>query len=475
MSDELPSGTVIAERYRIDDLLGEGGMGKVYSAEHVRIRKRVAIKVLHPEMSTMPEYVARFEREAVAAATISHPNVAAALDFGRLDDGSFYIVLEYVAGTDLRSILKSGPLPKERALRIIRQTIAAVGAAHAAGIVHRDLKPENIMVADLGGVPDSVKVLDFGIAKVDSIGIGQSSGAGGSSPEPLTKLGTVFGTPDYMSPEQAVGQTVDARADLYAIGVIFRELLTGKRLFQGGAVTLMRAHVLDAVPPMPPSVSRSIGPRLEAVIDRLLQKNPDARYASAAELLAALDEPETEDALDRSPPATTAATLRASQIAKVEGPPPSLRRSRASGAAAEPTPRASGQAAPRSSWDDEELRLPLKGRRSSGIWVVAILAIGGAGLYYFGFKPTTLEKSLLQDVPQASAALSAAESAIGSAWTDLRPPDADGALPDAPAAPSTSVSPPPTPAPRPASSRPATRPTVVPPHKPSKTPSSPGR
>jgi serine/threonine-protein kinase len=164
----LTPGTIIAERYRIDSLLGEGGMGKVYAARHVHIQTQVAIKVLHQEMSTTPEYVARFEREAVAAAKIAHPNVAAATDFGRLPNRSFYLVLEYVAGADLRTITNGGPLSKERAVRIVRQIALAAGAAHAVGIIHRDLKPENVMVVDRDGDPDFVKVLDFGIAKFDA-------------------------------------------------------------------------------------------------------------------------------------------------------------------------------------------------------------------------------------------------------------------------------------------------------------------
>src|SRR5580704_535990 len=193
----LEPGTVIAERYRVDSLLGEGGMGKVYAAEHVHMRKQVAIKVLHPEMSTTPEVVARFEREAVAAGKIAHPNVAAATDFGRLEDRSFFLVLEYVAGVDLRAVLRRGQVAPESAVHILRQITSAVGAAHAAGIVHRDLKPENIMLVDRDGDPDFVKVLDFGIAKIDAIGMNEgpsrSSASGPSSEQPLTKLGAVFG------------------------------------------------------------------------------------------------------------------------------------------------------------------------------------------------------------------------------------------------------------------------------------------
>src|SRR5258707_8517610 len=159
-------GTLLADRYRIDALVGEGGMGKVYSAEHVLMRKRLAIKVLHRELTTMAEVVARFEREAMAAANIDHPNVAAATDFGKLADGAVFLVLEYVQGKSLRDEIAGGPIAPERALHIARQIASGLGSAHALDIVHRDLKPEHVMLVEKGGDPDFVKVLDFGIAKV---------------------------------------------------------------------------------------------------------------------------------------------------------------------------------------------------------------------------------------------------------------------------------------------------------------------
>jgi serine/threonine protein kinase len=313
----IEPGTVIADRYRIEALLGEGGMGKVYRAEHVHMRKLVAVKVLHNDVTTTPEVVARFEREAVAAGNISHPHVASATDFGQLEDGSFFLVLELVPGSDLRTVVKEGPVPAERAVRIVRQIVAAVGAAHAAGIVHRDLKPENIMLVE-GKNDDFVKVLDFGIAKLDSVGMVDPDGktqAPTTGPQPLTRLGAVFGTPDYMSPEQALGQPIDARADLYSIGVILYELLSGERPFRGGAVSLMRKHVLQDAPPLPPSVAEVRDPRLQAIITKLLQKSPNERYADAAELGVALDElstvaPGGSDASSAlSPPPRTRSTV----------------------------------------------------------------------------------------------------------------------------------------------------------------------
>src|SRR5690606_23745277 len=159
-------GRILAERYRVTRLLGSGGMGAVYRAEHVHMRKAVALKVLHREMTAMPEVVARFEREAVAAARIEHPNVAAALDFGQLEDGAFYLVLEYIEGRSLSAALDAeGPFAPLRAVHITRQVAEALAAAHDAGVVHRDLKPDNIMLVERDGDPDFAKVLDFGIAK----------------------------------------------------------------------------------------------------------------------------------------------------------------------------------------------------------------------------------------------------------------------------------------------------------------------
>src|SRR5580692_9418288 len=183
-------GQVLSGRYRINRLLGEGGMGAVYEAEHMHMRKRMAVKVLHQEMSHLPEVVARFEREAMAAAHIDHPNVAAATDFGKLEDGSFFLVLEYVEGRSLREAIAEGRLELGRALSIARQMASALGRAHSIGIVHRDLKPENIMLVARDGEADFVKVLDFGIAKVPVGELGTQPAAPGQA---LTQLGMVYG------------------------------------------------------------------------------------------------------------------------------------------------------------------------------------------------------------------------------------------------------------------------------------------
>jgi serine/threonine-protein kinase len=284
-------GRIISGRYRIDELIGEGGMGAVYRAEHVHMRKRLAIKVLHPAMLGMSEIVERFEREAIAGAHIEHPNVAAATDFGKLDDGSHFLVLELLEGEDLRSVIGRGPIAADRALRITRQIALALRAAHQLGVVHRDLKPENVMLQRREREPDFVKVLDFGIAKVPVASLGGDS-VGGASTKALTKLGMVYGTPEYMAPEQALGEEIDGRADLYALGVILYEMLTGRRPFEADGRSALLAQVMAK--PVPPMSERAPGvvvpAALEAVAVRLLDKSAQGRYQDAVEVVDALDQ-----------------------------------------------------------------------------------------------------------------------------------------------------------------------------------------
>ncbi|HEX6765552.1 MAG TPA: serine/threonine-protein kinase, partial [Polyangiaceae bacterium] len=271
-------GTVLAGRYRVTKALGAGGMGVVYRAEHVHMKKAVAVKILHKHMTAMSEVVARFEREAVAAGRIEHPNVAGATDFGRLDDGSFYLALEYIEGKSLSSLLDAGRgLPVVRALAITRQIADGLAAAHAVGIIHRDLKPENVMLVERDGTSDWVKVLDFGIAKVP---VEETEG------QKLTQIGTIFGTPQYMSPEQGQGHAVDARADLYALGVMLYEMLSGKLpFFADDLVVLITRHITEAPPPL----SDAIHPEVRKLVSELLEKNPEDRIQSASELVDRID------------------------------------------------------------------------------------------------------------------------------------------------------------------------------------------
>jgi serine/threonine-protein kinase len=276
-------GTIVAERYRLLERLGAGGMGAVYRGEHVTLKKRVAVKFLHRELGSNKELVSRFEREAVAAANLEHPNVVAATDFARLPDGTFFLVMEFVDGRSLRKLLEeSGRLPPGRAFHILRQIAAALGRAHALGIVHRDLKPENVVVADREGERDFVKVIDFGIARVS----GSAFGAGGTA---LTQLGTIFGTPEYMAPEQAMGQPVDARADQYALGIMAFELFTGRRPFHAeDAIDLLRMHV-GAPMPAATSFAPDLPPALDAVLLRMGAKRPAERFDSVASAMAAME------------------------------------------------------------------------------------------------------------------------------------------------------------------------------------------
>jgi serine/threonine protein kinase len=282
----LSVGDVVAERYRIDAVLGEGGMGIVYRAEHLHLRKPHALKVLLPEWSAMPEVVARFEREAIAAGNIQSPHVAAATDFGCLPGGSFFLVMEYVDGRTLRSVLEAGALEPARALHVLKGIASALRAAHALGIVHRDMKPENIMLVKRDGDADFVKVLDFGIAKVDGLGRGGQAGTANV----LTRVGSVIGTPDYMSPEQALGQPVDARSDLYSVGVILFEMLAGHCPYVGGPVTVLGQHVTADIPELPADVAAGVDPRIRGVVRRLLAKAPENRFADMTELMSVLDE-----------------------------------------------------------------------------------------------------------------------------------------------------------------------------------------
>jgi serine/threonine-protein kinase len=279
-------GSTISDRYLIQRLLGEGGMGAVYQAEHTLMRKRMAIKVLHPEMTRLPEVVARFEREAMAAAHIDHPHVVTATDFGKLEDGSFFLALEFVEGSSLRDVVAGGRLELGRALHIARQIASALHRAHALKIVHRDLKPENVMLVERDGDPDFVKVLDFGIAKVQMGELGTND-RDGPEQSILTQAGMIYGTPEYMAPEQALGQPVDARADLYALGVMTYEMLTGRRPFEAESkVALLGMQVTAPVPPMASkSADANVPSDVEALVSRLLTKEATDRVADAREVI----------------------------------------------------------------------------------------------------------------------------------------------------------------------------------------------
>ena len=290
LEDELSSlvGKLISDRYVVHGLIGHGGMGAVYRGEQVHLRKRVAIKVLRPDMGRMAEIAVRFEREAIAGAHVNHPNVVAATDFGKLEDGSQFLILEFVEGTPLKDLIEAGPMPLDRAMPISRQIAQALGAVHEKSIVHRDVKPQNILIDTKG----QVKLLDFGLAKV-RVELLSDQGRNAKPSAALTGVGMVMGTFAYMAPEAARGmEAVDARSDLYALGVVMYEMLTGKRPFdeKDPALHLKKIRSEEAPPMRERAPEIKIPPRIEAVVARLLAREPDRRFASASEVIAALDE-----------------------------------------------------------------------------------------------------------------------------------------------------------------------------------------
>ena len=290
-------GTILGERYLLERFLGEGGMGAVYQGVHVHMKKRVAVKMLHPEMGRIPEVVARFEREAMAAANIDHPNVAAATDFGKLPEGGFYLVLEFIDGESLTERIdglsrRGQRLSLRQVVHVARQIVLALVRAHGLGIVHRDLKPDNVMLVEKDGDRDFVKVLDFGIAKVPVGDPAFDAGPKSAKAQPLTRAGMIYGTPEYMAPEQALGEEIDARADLYALGIMLHEMLAGKRPFEAeNKALLLGMHVTTKAPSIAYQAPDRILPApLVALIDSCLEKAPSARPDSAAALLAVFDD-----------------------------------------------------------------------------------------------------------------------------------------------------------------------------------------
>jgi serine/threonine-protein kinase len=290
--------------YRLGELLGRGGMGEVYKATHRMLARPAAIKLIQPEVfaagngATAQLAVARFRREAEAAAKLRSPHTVELYDFGVTEDGgALYLVMEFLEGMDLESLVRSeGPLPQERVIHILRQVCESLEEAHASGLVHRDIKPANIHVGRVGLRHDFVKVLDFGLVK-------SITGPGGED-SMATAAGLTPGTPAYMAPEMALGEAVDGRADLYALGCVAYFLLTGQLVFEAASGFQLIAKHMQEVP-VPPSrrTELEVSPALEAVVLACLEKRPEDRPQSATEfdrLLAEIEiEPWSEEEASR--------------------------------------------------------------------------------------------------------------------------------------------------------------------------------
>src|SRR4051794_10702423 len=269
---DVAQGTLVDDRYRVQRRIGSGGMADVYLADDAQLGREVALKVLHRRFSRDREFVERFRREASAAAGLQHPNVVSVFDRGEYD-GTYYIAMEYLPGRTLKDVIREeAPLDQLRAIAYGIQILQAAAFAHRRGVIHRDFKPHNVMV----GPDDRLKVTDFGIAR-----------AGASE---MTETGSIMGTAQYLSPEQAQGQRVGTASDLYSIGVMLYEMLAGRVPFTGdSAVSIALKHVSES-PQRLRELRPDVHPRLEQAIGRALLKDPAQRYASADEFIAALEQ-----------------------------------------------------------------------------------------------------------------------------------------------------------------------------------------
>ena len=281
MGAPVQEGEILAHKYRVERVLGQGGMGVVVAARHVELDELVALKFLLPEALSEPEAVARFVKEARAAVRIKSEHVARVHDVGQLDSGAPYIVMEYLEGSDLGALIRKRSLPVDDVIDYVLQACEAIANAHSLGIVHRDLKPSNLMLVTRSDGSGCIKVLDFGISKVSSVA-GQSSMS-------MTKTAAVLGSPLYMSPEQMMSsKDVDGRTDIWALGTILYELLTGNPPFVADTLPALGVLIATTQPVSVRALRQEVPPGVEAVVAGCLQKNRDQRFANVAELAQAL-------------------------------------------------------------------------------------------------------------------------------------------------------------------------------------------
>jgi len=290
--EKLPPGELLEGKYQIREPIGEGGMGVVYEAEHVALGLVVAVKVLHPSEPNAPHVIERFKTEARSAANIRHPNVVEVTDFGLTPDLRPFFVMEHLQGESLAQRLeREQQLPERTAVEVADQILSGLSTAHSAGVVHRDLKPENVFLAKTAGLGETVKLLDFGVARIiggadiephEVTAAPVRASPGG---KPLTQQGIVLGTPGYLAPEAARGAPADLRTDLFSVGVILYEMLAGRRPFRGDTIDEIIESTLDKPVASPRALRPDLNPAMERLVITSLAKNPDDRFQSAEEFL----------------------------------------------------------------------------------------------------------------------------------------------------------------------------------------------
>ncbi len=420
--DDIAIGHVLGDRYVIEGLLGEGGVGRVYRARHTALNRSVALKVLLAEHEGSEVLRERFRREAETLAALSHPHIVAVTDFG-VDGEVMFLVMELLEGRTLAELSRETPIEPRRGLAIVRQVLLALGYAHARGVVHRDLKPHNVFVRELDDGSDHVTVLDFGLARM--------LGQGGADARQLTRAGMLIGTPAYMAPEQASGDVdaIDARTDVYAAGLVLYEVLTRRRPFPGSEPgKLLRAHLLEDPPPLREAdPSLTVPDALQALVTRALAKSRAERFADATEMLAALDAVDAE-ALRREGPAASIAVSEAESFvsaATLAASPAALqvRPSGATGAAAD-APRAAPAAVVVS-------RAP---RSRAPIVIGLALALGAVGAIAAGvvlfLVPDSPEAPELPEAPRAPEPVAPASPPPPAAPTDAARDPFEDPLPE---------------------------------------------
>src|SRR5882757_4668425 len=261
---------MIDDRYEIQQRVGEGGMGVVYKARQMSIDRVIALKMLNAQMQGDQTWVQRFYNEAKACSRLQHPNTIRMFDFGQSSEGRLFMTMEFLDGVSLREALAKGPLAPQRVVKVLIQCCASLAEAHSIGIIHRDIKPDNVFLLNMAGSPDFVKLLDFSVAKLLE------------GDRMKTQAGVVFGTPQYMSPEQGRGLPLDARSDLYALGVLAFEMLTGAVPFNDdNPMTVIQMHLHGGVPALP----QTVPPSVQTIVRRAMEKDPSRRYQSAGEMM----------------------------------------------------------------------------------------------------------------------------------------------------------------------------------------------